>query len=217
MRRLLLLAVGVLGLSAAPAHAFPGGLDETLTTEHFQIHFTGDSQSAHRIIRQQAGEFAASAEWAYDTYVAQWGYPAHVADADGLVDVYVFSFEGEYGGDYADLSAFAVPLAAGAQSAGYIEVNKEFASDPHVAAHQSFHMVQMAMYAPAPDWIAQATAEWAAFRLRGYPSPAAFHQPDNSLDCNTAVPDPYPGAWIQQPCGLEGYESSGYTRWSFFQ
>jgi hypothetical protein len=214
MRRLLLLAGLLLGLSAAPAHAFPTGLDETLTTEHFRIHFTGDGTTAHPILRQWAGEFAANAEWAYDTYVSQWGYPNHVG---GLIDVYVFSFADEYGADYEELPAFALPLTGDPQSAGLIELNKEFVRDPHVAAHQAFHMIQMAMYAPAPDWLAQATAEWAAFRLRGYPSPATFHQPDNSLDCNTAVPDPYPGAWVHQPCGLDGYESSGYTRWTFFQ
>ena len=35
MRRLLLLAAVLLGLSASPAYAYPGVLDEFLETEHF--------------------------------------------------------------------------------------------------------------------------------------------------------------------------------------
>lgn len=221
MRRLLALAAVLLGLSAAPAYAYPPGLDESLSTEHFVVHFTGDltfQEGEHVITRQSIGDFAAAAEWAYDTYVNQWGYPAHVADADGKIDVYVYKFERFYNEtSYADLPAFSAPLTANDQSAGWIEVNKAFVSDPQVAAHQTFNMIQMAMYAPAPDWLAQSTAEWAAFRLRGYAAPLVSHAPDNSLDCNSAAGTPWVGAWLQQPCGPNGYESSGYTRWTFFQ
>jgi len=221
VRRLLALAAVLLGLSAAPAYAFPPGLDETLTTEHFQVHFTGDvfvAGGAHAIQRQWAGEFAAVAEWAYGTYVNQWGYPAHVPDTDGLIDVYVSDFGVAYGAQFADVPAFSAPLTAAAQTAGRIEVNASFVRNPQVAAHQVFHMLQMAMYAPVPDWLAQSTAEWAAFRLREYPSPFTFHAPDNSLDCNTATGLPWPDVWVQRPCGLlDGYEASGYTRWTFFQ
>jgi hypothetical protein len=222
MRRLLAFAAVLLGLSAAPAYAFPpGALNETLTTEHFMIHFTGDftfQEGEHVVQRQWVGEFAAAAEWAYDTYVSAWGYPPHVADGDGLIDVYVYKFERYHNEPgYTDLAAFSAPLSGSDQSAGWIEVNKAFLRDPQVAAHQTFNMIQMAMYAPAPDWLAQSTAEWAAYRLRGYPAPVVFHDPDNSLDCNTATGTPWIDAWLQQPCGPNGHESSGYTRWTFFQ
>jgi hypothetical protein len=222
MRRVLVLAAVLLGLSAAPAYAFPpGALNESLSTEHFVVHFTGDltfQEGEHVIIRQWAGEFAANAEWAYDTYVNQWGYPPHVPDADGKIDVYVYKFERYFNEPkHSDLAAGSIPESGAAQTAGRIEVNKAFVRDPQVAAHQVFNQLQMAMYAPAPDWLAQSTAEWAAFRLREYPSPFGFHAPDNSLDCNTATGLPWLTVWLQRPCGLEGYESSGYTRWTFFQ
>jgi Family of unknown function (DUF6055) len=221
VRRLLALAAVLLGLSASPAYAYPGVLDESLSTEHFVVHWTSDlnyQDGDHVITRQQAGDFAANAEWAYDTYVTQWGYPPHVADADGKIDVYVYKFERFFNEpEFGTLAAGSVPATANDQSAGWIEVNKAFVSDPQVAAHQTFNMIQMAIYAPAPDWLAQSTAEWAAFRLREYPSPFVFHSPDNSLDCNTATGLPWVSVWLQRPCGLEGYESSGYTRWTFFQ
>jgi hypothetical protein len=221
VRRLLALAAVLLGLSAAPAHAYPGVLDETLETEHFVVHFTGDltyQDGEHVIVRQWAGEFAANAEWAYDTYVNAWGYPAHVPDADGKIDVYVYKFEKFHNQElFSALAAGSVPASGAAQTDGWIEVNKAFVRDPQVAAHQVFNMIQMAMYAPAPDWLAQSTAEWAAFRLREYPSPFGFHAPDNSLDCNTVTGLPWVSVWLQRPCGAEGYESSGYTRWTFFQ
>ena len=221
MRRLLALAAVLLGLSASPAYAYPGVLDESLSTEHFVVHWTSDlnyQDGDHVITRQQAGDFAANAEWAYDTYVNQWGYPPHVADADGRIDVYVYKFERFFNEpEYATLAAGSVPATANDQTDGWIEVNKAFVSDPQVAAHQTFNQIQMAIYAPAPDWLAQSTAEWAAFRLREYPSPFVFHSPDNSLDCNTATGLPWVSVWLQRPCGLEGYESSGYTRWTFFQ
>jgi len=227
MRRVVILAVLLLGLSAAPAHAHlpgVGELDETLTTEHFRLHFTGSvtfDTGVHATIRQRIGEFAATAEWAYDTY-RSWGYPAHVSDGDGLIDVYVHDFGHSFNnGLYDELVAFATPLGPG-QAAGQIDVNVDFIRDPQAAAHQAFHMLQMAMYADAPDWLAQATAEWAAFRLRGYPistvtpAPPIFHQPDSSLDCDP-VSSAWEGKWVQRPCGLTGYEAAGYTRWTFFQ
>lgn len=227
MRRLL-VAMLVFAFAAPSAHAHVptlAELNETLQTEHFQIHFTGDIDildgGVHATIRQYVGEFAATAEWAYDTY-RSWGYPAHVPDdATGLIDVYVHDFGHSHGPKYVDLVAYATPLG-GAQAAGRIDVNKVFLRDPQAAAHQAFHMLQMAMYAQAPDWLAQATAEWAAFRLRGYPvstvtpAPPVFHEPDNSLDCDPTQ-DAFPGKWVQRPCGLTGYEAAGYTRWTFFQ
>lgn len=228
MRRLLILTAVLFGFSAAPAWAHLPALNETLTTEHFQIHFTGDISTAtgdsgvHAVLRQHVGEFAATAEWAYDTY-RSWGYPAHVDDGDGRIDVFVYDFAHVFLDDkYGDLPAFSYPVTANPQSAGAIDVNDAFIIDPQVAAHQAFNILQMAMYADAPDWLAQATAEWAAYRLRSYPTPPGtptppiFHEPDNSLDC-----DPFlsflPGKWVQRPCGLMGSEAAGYTRWTFFQ
>lgn len=226
MRRILIVAVLLFGFSAAPAHAhipLNAELAETLQTEHFQIHFTGSlalDGGVHATIRQYVGEFAATAEWAYDTY-RSWGYPVHVNDGDNLIDVYVHDFEHSHAA--ADLVAFAEPLTGGATAAARIDVNVDFIRDAQTSAHQAFHALQMAMYAPAPDWLAQATAEWAAFRLRSYPvstatpPPPVFHQPDDSLDCDPATTTIWPGKWVQRPCGLTGYEAAGYTRWTFFQ
>jgi len=228
MRRAALIALLVFGITAAPAHAHAptlGELSETLTTEHFQVHFTGDigfDGGGHATIRQYVGEFAATAEWAYETY-RSWGYPAHVPDGDGLIDVYVYDFGHAHGATAADVVAFATPLGGAAQAPGSISVNVESIRDSQAAAHQAFHMLQMALYARAPDWFAQATAAWAAFRLREYSTVAVGSAPpfppaaDNSLDCTPAASPAWPDRWVQRPCGLTGYEAAGFTRWTFFQ
>ena len=65
------------------------GLPETMTTPHFQIHYTGTVVSPSPITQQRAGDLAGNLERAYSTLVSEWGYPAPLDDGDGLIDVYV--------------------------------------------------------------------------------------------------------------------------------
>jgi len=205
---MLLLAVLLCGLAVAPARASHGSLDETLSTENFTIHFTGDPEDGHATIRQWVGELAANLEWARDAYVNQWGFPAPVNA--GPIDVHVLDLAVEYGEDFAGVQGLTFLDAAGDQAPVHIEIHPDSVRDPHVAAHEVFHAIQAAMYTAAPSWLNEATAEWAAYRLLGYPgSSSPFHEPDNSLDCQAV------GFGI--PCGLTGYESGGYSKWTFFQ
>ena len=97
VRRLAVLAfAGVLAAClAAPAGARPAGsYPETVTTDHFQIHFTGDDPE--HATYQQAADLAASAERAYAKIVTELGYPAPLDDGEeigivlsGSLDVHV--------------------------------------------------------------------------------------------------------------------------------
>lgn len=209
---LVFLLAAVLGgpaLAAPPPDA--GTYTDTLTTEHFVVHFTGSLAEDDPIVRQWAGELAANAEWALETY-ASWGFPAPVDDGDGnnRIEVWV----GELDDIQEDLLGLAVPIGAGATRAGYILVDDDAVREPHVIAHEVFHLVQFAMFHGGNAWFYEATAEWAALRLRGFPADVFldaeddavdFHEPDNSIDCEGAQ------------CGLEGYEAGGYSRWTFWQ
>jgi hypothetical protein len=209
-----LIAAASAFLAPAAQAAPPPWLFETVTTEHFQIHFTGDNlvdDGAHPTIRQWNGEFAAVAEWAYSTYTSQWGFPAHVADTDGLIDVYVFDLEKWYGESWEGVAGVTFASSGANQTAATIEIDDESIRDPHVAAHEVFHVIQLAMYSGVPGSFAESTAEWATFRLFDYrPDPwLSPHEPDNSIDCTAAG-----AGW---PCGLDGYESGGYSRWTWWQ
>ena len=220
LARLACLAVLVAAASAflaRPAHAAPPPfLSETLTTEHFQIHFTSDTvidNGAHRTLRPWSGEFAAIAEWAYSTYTSVWGFPPHVDDGDGLIDVYVFDFARWYGPDYDGIAGWTISTSLAAQSAATIEIDEDRVREPHVVAHEVFHVLQMAMYAPAPAWFMESTAEWATFRLFDYRPDdwVRLPEPENSVDCDSLV------GGFSRPCGVDGYESGGYTRWTWWQ
>jgi len=108
------LATLLAALWAQPASATRIlGLPETMTTPHFQIHYTGQPGSPSPITQQRAGDLAGNLERAYSTVVSEWGYPAPLSDGDNLIDVYV-----------TDLSATgalgqAFPETASAQTWGY--------------------------------------------------------------------------------------------------
>jgi hypothetical protein len=205
---MLVLAVLLCGLAVTPARASHGSLVETLSTDNFTIHFTGDTDTDHATMRQWVGELGANLEWARDTYVNQWGYPAPANV--GPIDVYILDLESEYGEDWAGVLGVAILDAPGNQAPVHFEIHPAAIRDPQIAAHEMFHAIQAAMYTGAPSWLYEATAEWAAYRLLDYPgSSSPFHEPDNSLDCQAV------GFGI--PCGLSGYESGGYSKWTFFQ
>lgn len=206
MRGILLLALAFAcaGYAAAPADAVrPVGYPETLTTEHFQIHYTGElvtPPNTDRIIHQQAGELAAHAEAAYATVVTSWGYPAPPDDGDGRIDVWV-----------QDLSALGVIGLAFDDPAGdWISINTADVESRHVIAHELMHLIQFGIWRPADSWLLEGTAEWTGFALNDYATYGSaigqtFAAPDLSLDC------------VGDACGNDLYETGGYSRWTFFQ
>lgn len=178
---------------------------ETLTSTHFQIHYTGDMTLADdRITQQQAGTLAANAETAYAKIVGEWGYAAPLNDGDGLIDVWVRNLAAGVAGT-ADVDG------AGNTSTGWIAIDQLSVAAPDVIAHELFHLVQFATWIPADSWLLEGSANWAGIAINGYVATGnstlapTLHRPDLSLDC------------VGEACGNDLYESKGYSRWSFFE
>lgn len=178
---------------------------ETLTSTHFQIHYTGDFTLANDRIRQQdAGTLAANAERAYTAIVSGWGYPAPPNDGDGLIDIWVKN-------QSAGVAGIADVDTAGTTSTGWIAVDPEMVAAPDVIAHELFHLVQFGIWIPADSWLLEGSANWAGIATNGYVATgnstlaSTRHQPDLSLDCDS------------EACGNDLYETGGYSRWTFFE
>jgi hypothetical protein len=187
------------------------GLPETMTTPHFQLHYTGDPLSAGPITHQKAGNLAGNFERAYSTVVSEWGYPAPLDDGDGLIDVYVADLSA------LEVSGLAFRETAAAQTWGYIHLDDGATNWPSAAMHEFFHLVQFGIWAPLDPDLLEASAEWAGFRFIGFPLAVDFGGssplplldtvglPDMSLTCNGDA------------CGTTDYERMGYSRWHFFE
>jgi hypothetical protein len=189
----------------ATAVARPLGLPETLTTAHFQIHYTGNPASEDSIVHQQAGDLAGHAERAYTTFVNQWGYTAPLDDGDGKIDIYVVDTKPALGFAIAD-------TPAASQTSGYILLDATSVGMSETIAHEVFHLVQAAVWAPMDAWLMEGTAEWAGFRFLNFPAVIGdvslgetLGAPDMSLSCSGDA------------CGLSDYERGGYSRWHFYQ
>lgn len=205
VRRLAALALfGLLAAAVAgPAGAArPGaGYPETMSTPHFQIHYTGIGADA--ITHQKAADVAAAAEQAYSTIVTGWGYPAPLSDADALTDIWIQA--SPPGG----VSGYAEQDTATSTSTGWIALEKSVATAPEVISHELTHLIQFGLWVPTDSWLMEGTAKWAGLAAAGYnafdgPLVDTLGAPDMSLDCTTAA------------CG-DPYEIAGYTRWELFQ
>lgn len=193
------------GYAAAPATAaqppYGPGTDypEKLTTEHFQIHYTGALLDVDRILHQDAGDLAANAERAYDLFVKTWGYPAPKDDGDGRVDIFV------------QKQGTGAPLVAGTFDTAppttmWFSLDPTKVLDRHTAAWIAMAAIEAGIWVPFDKWVIYATAEWAAFAADGYASLAGtLPAPDMALDCEGSA------------CGNTSYEIQGDSRWSFFQ
>lgn len=194
--------------SAAAARPAAFAQPETLTTTHFQIHYTGDfALPDDRIVHQDAATLAANAEQAYATIVGGWGYPAPLNDGDGLIDIWVTDLSISASG----AAALATVDAAGNTATGWIAVAPEATTALDVIAHELFHLAQFGIWIPADSWLLEGSANWAGIAVNGYRSTGnatlapTLHQPDLSLDCDSDA------------CGNDLYETGGYSRWSFFE
>jgi hypothetical protein len=210
--RLLLLAAAFTAVSASPASATRIlGLPETMTTAHFQIHYSGFPLEGKPVLHQDAAELAGNLERAYATFTSGWGYPAPPSDGDAYIDVYVtdLSLLGALGLAFAETGAN--------QTHGYLHIHDEAVRDPATAAHELFHLVQFGIWSPMEPWLLEGSAEWAGFRFLNFPATVDFGgpapiplaqtlgSPDMSLSCSGAA------------CGLDEYERGGYSRWHFYQ
>ena len=209
--RLLLVAAAFAAVSASPASAARVlGLPETMTTAHFQVHYSGFPLTGKPVLHQDAATLASNLEQAYSTFTS-WGYPAPPSDGDPYIDVYVtdLSLLGALG--------LAFPETTSNQTHGYLHIHDEALYDRATAAHELFHLFQFGLWAPMEPWLLEGSAEWAGFRFLGFPSsldlggPAPVElvktlgAPDMSLSCTGAA------------CGLDEYERGGYSRWHFYE
>jgi hypothetical protein len=205
--RRLLLVLGLfslltlnLGVGSAAA-ARPSGYPDTVASDHFVIHFTGNLIALDRITAQTAADVAQIAERAYSTLTTSYGYPAPLDDGDGKIDIYVLTL-----GNPA-LLGLATPEGSGNQLPGYIQLSVGGGLTGHVIAHELFHLIQFGIFIPDDGWLMESTAEWMGFRFDGFPMgiEGSLGAPDMSLDC------------IGDMCGSDDYEIGGYSRWSFFE
>ena len=175
----------------------------TITSDHFQIHYTGDQNAVDGVIDQTAADVAATAERAYTAITQTYGFPPPLDDGDGKTDIWI----GSTGS--ADVLGLAVPdNPAASQSSGYIVLDSVDGLSDHVVAHELFHLVQFGIWLPADGWLLESTAEWTGFRFEDFGAPnllSSLGAPDMSLDC------------IGDKCGNDDYERGGYSRWSFFE
>lgn len=224
------LLCGVLALLGAPGAqaARPGGLPEKLTTAHFQVHYSGQVDNLDRINVMQAHDVAAWAERAYAAYTS-WGYAAPLDDGDGHVDIYVHAVQTElpylpdtWGAPFSDN-----PVAN--TSSGYARLDARNGLDEHKVAHLVFHMFEAASWNQHDAWFRDGAAEWAAFRLLGFPASVySFEKaeavPLIDLAPRTAIPlDCSPGSIPGRVDDTEGGEHCGdllveqnsYQAWPF--
>jgi hypothetical protein len=205
VRRLVALALfGLLAAAfAGPAGAArpAAGYPETMSTTHFQIHYTGIGDDA--VTHQQASDVAAAAEQAYATLVTGWGYPAPLNDGDARTDLWIQDLS------LLGIAGYAEQDTLTPTSTGWIALEKEVAAAPEVIAHELTHLIQFGMWVPTDSWLMEGTAKWAGLAAASYnafdgPLVGTLGAPDMSLTCTSAA------------CG-DPYEIAGYTRWEFFQ
>ena len=212
LARLCALTALLAALWAQPASAARIlGLPETLTTTHFQIHYTGDPAGVGPIVHQQAGDLAGNFERAYATIVSEWGYPVPLDDGDGLIDVYVTDLSS------IEAAGLAFRETGAAQTFGYIQIDAGATDLPSVAAHEFFHLVQFGIWAFMDPYLLEASAEWAGFRYIGFPLAIDFGGPDQVPLVDTLGMPDMSLTCSGDACGSTDYEALGYSRWHFFE
>ena len=212
--RLCLLVLALGALFAQPAQASRVlGLPETLTSQHFQVHYAGQVlPPGVSVIHQDAADLAGNLEQAYSTMIGDWGYPAPLDDGDGKIDVFVVDLSAQ---GFLGLAWTDNPAAN--QSSGYLYIDDNSVRDLRVAAHELFHLVQAGLWAPMDDYVSEATAEWAAFRVLGFPLTVDMGEEDPVPLAETVGPPDMSLTCGGGACGLNPYDNNGYSRWNFYE
>jgi hypothetical protein len=215
--RFALLVAALLGLWASAANAArpdvndpDAPLPDTLTSAHFQVHYNGDPDKSWRLNVMQANNVAAWAERAYAAYVS-WGYTPPLNDGDGHSDIYVLEIDaGSWGSTQPD-------NPSGFTSTAYARLSATEGVDEHKVAHLVFHMFQAATWVPLDFWLREGAAEWASFRLLGFPTTVYADESDDFLPLSEyAVRPDAPLDCVGAHCGDTIYEQGSYHSWPFF-
>jgi hypothetical protein len=206
------LAVGV--PRAAAIDPFPTGGVVTLSSEHFQIHYSRDAAPCPSvaITQQSAGEVLGMAERAYALYLS-WGYTAPIPDNDGdaLVDISVDNFgiscipHGSLPAGTNDDRWDAVITPVAPAGAGEVHLNAMKAGlGYHVIAHEVFHLFGDAVVFGSSQWLQEGLAEWASVRANAEAGGLELN-PDRTMDC------------VGSECGDSEFDRNGYPGWMLFE
>ncbi len=198
------LAVGV--PRAAAIDPFPTRGVATLSSDHFQIHWSRDVAPCPTaaISQENAGEVLGMAERAYALY-SGWGYTAPGA----LVDISVDDFS---------VDCFAhgtIPLGTPTPHGRWDAIITPVGSDEihlsatsgleyHVIAHEVFHVFEDAVAPGAQQWLTEGLAEWASVRANAAAG-GLEQNPDRTMDC------------VGSECGDSEFDRNGYPGWMLFE
>jgi hypothetical protein len=198
------LAVGV--PRAVAIDPFPTTGIATLSSDHFQIHWSRDVAPCPTatISQERAGEVLGMAERAYALY-SGWGYTTPAA----LVDISVDDFT-------TDCFAYgAIPLGtppphdrwdAIITPVGSDEIHLKASSglEYHVIAHEIFHLFADAVAPGSDQWLHEGLAEWASVRANSAAGGLELN-PDRTMDC------------VGSECGDTEFDRNGYPGWMLFE
>jgi hypothetical protein len=198
------LAVGV--PRAVAIDPFPTSGVATLSSDHFQIHWSRDVAPCPTasISQERAGEILGMAERAYDLYRG-WGYTAPGA----LVDISVDDFS---------IDCFAhgaIPLGTPMPHGRWDAIITPIGPDEihlsvstglayPVVAHEVFHVFEDAVAPGAQQWLTEGLAEWASVRANAAAGGLELN-PDRTMDC------------VGSECGDTEFDRNGYPGWMLFE
>jgi hypothetical protein len=214
MRRLLIAAavVAAAAVFAGPsAAARPIGWNHVVTSQHFVVHYTSDTNNDDYVTFTQASDVAADFEHAYAAEVGL-GFTAPLDDGDGHIDVYLESIG-------PDVLGQAVPDNPGnTTSSGYIILAPAALADTMTVAHELFHLIQFATWVPtvqSDTWLFEGSAEWMGAKVDGFPAGdvSELGPTDMPLDCREDIVPSPPLQMCNPDFSIEG----GYSRWPFFE
>ena len=202
-------AAGVLAGPSAAAR--PVTWNHEVLSQHFDVHYTSDTNSDDYVTFTDASDVASRFEHAYATELG-YGFTAPLDDGDGHIDVYLQGLG-------ANLAGQAVPdNPAGPTSTGYIILAPSDDADPTTVAHELFHLVQFASWVPtvlSDTWLFEGSAEWMGAKANGYPADDVIEvgPTDMPLDCRESLNT---SATLDM-CNSDLYIEGGYSRWPFFE
>jgi hypothetical protein len=222
------LAVGVSGASAADP--LPNTGVTSLSSQHFQIFYSRDPADSvcptRNITQEEAGDLLQMAERAYDFYNT-WEYP-YTPFSGPLIHISVDEFDKALpacitdgsidpavplspDGSLSSWDALISPVAPGGTDEIHLDGNAGRGLGYHTIARQIFYLfgrvMNPAAWDPSPannQWLAGASAEWAAFRTEGFATVAPADlagSTGRSLDCTGTE------------CGVTEADNNGYSGW----
>jgi hypothetical protein len=195
------LAVGV--PRGAATDPFPDTGVATLSSDHFQVHYSRDVAPCPTaaISQEKAGEILGMAERAYALY-SGWGYTPPASPVEISVDDFSVPCL-----PYGSVAGTPTPLGRwdAVIRAGEVHLNVGTGLSYHIIAHEVFHLFENAAAPSGMDqWLQEGLAEWAAVR-----ADAAIggleQNPGRTMDC------------VGSECGDTEFDRNGYPGWMLFE